>query len=102
MSQAATTRAARRPWPKGVVYALWGILGILAATLLVFMLTLWFGGVHGTEFSPQTFERRSYSFYELPLVGVQVTAIHHVEQLCRHAASRQPSGLAHHRRFTGH
>jgi hypothetical protein len=77
MSQAATTRAPRRPWPKAVVYALWGILGILAATLLVFMLTLWFGGVHGTEFSPQTFERRSYSFYELPLVGVQVTAIQH-------------------------
>ena len=75
MSQAAAPRPARRPWPKGVVYALWGILGILAATLLVYMLTLWFGGVHGTEFSPQTFERRSYSFYELPLIGVQVTAI---------------------------
>jgi hypothetical protein len=77
MSQAAAPRAVRRPWPKAVVYALWSILGILGATLLVFLLTLWFGGVHGTEFSPQTFERRSYSFYELPLVGVQVTAIQH-------------------------
>jgi hypothetical protein len=77
MSQAAITRSARRPWPKGVVYGLWGILGILAVTLLVYVLTLMFGGVHGTEFSPQTFERRSYSFYELPLVGVQVTAIRH-------------------------
>lgn len=77
MSQVAAPRAARRPWPKGVVYALWSILGLLAVTLLVFLLTLWFGGVHGTEFSPQTFERRSYSFYELPVIGIQVTAIRH-------------------------
>jgi hypothetical protein len=80
MSQAAAAArplAARRPWPKWVVYTLWITLAALAATLLVWVVTLWFGGVHGTEFSPQTFERRSYSFYELPLVGVQVTAIRH-------------------------
>jgi 3-methyladenine DNA glycosylase AlkC len=77
MSQAARPAAVRRPWPKWLVFTLWGVLGLLAATLLVFMATLWFGGVHGTEFSPQTFERRSYSFYELPLIRKQVTAIRH-------------------------
>lgn len=80
MSQAAAAArpaTARRPWPKWVVYTLWVTLAALAAALLVVMATLWFGAVHGTEFSPQTFERRSYSFYELPLVGVQVTAIRH-------------------------
>jgi hypothetical protein len=79
MSQGTTSRAAtaRRPWPRWLSYALWGTLGTLAAALLVFVATLWFGGVHGTEFSPQTFERRSYSFYELPLVGIQVTAVRH-------------------------
>jgi hypothetical protein len=51
----------------------WTIVGLLGATLLVFVATVMFGAVHGVEFCPQTFERRSYSFYELPLLGVQVT-----------------------------
>jgi 3-methyladenine DNA glycosylase AlkC len=75
MSQAAV--AGRRDWPRWLVYTLWVVLGTLAAALFVYVATLWFGGVHGTEFSPQTFERRSYSFYELPLVRWQVTAIRH-------------------------
>jgi hypothetical protein len=33
--------------------------------------------VHGVEFCPQTFERRSYSYYELPIVRVQVTGERH-------------------------
>jgi hypothetical protein len=53
------------------------VLGILGATLLVFIATVTFGAVHGTEFCPQTFERRSYSYYELPLVGLQVTGERH-------------------------
>jgi tetratricopeptide (TPR) repeat protein len=81
MSQAAVARpaavAGRRDWPRWLVYTLWIVLGTLAAALFVYVATLWFGGVHGTEFSPQTFERRSYSFYELPLVRWQVTAIRH-------------------------
>jgi hypothetical protein len=82
MSQAATSRSAsaRRPWPRWAIFTLWGVLGTLSAALVVFIATLWFGAVHGTEFSPQTFERRSYSFHELPLVGIQVTAIQHEDQ----------------------
>jgi hypothetical protein len=33
--------------------------------------------VHGTEFCPQTFERRTYSYYELPIVGIQITGEKH-------------------------
>jgi hypothetical protein len=48
-------------------------VGTLGVTLLVFVATVIFGGVHGSEFCPQTFERRSYSYYELPVVRIQVT-----------------------------
>jgi tetratricopeptide (TPR) repeat protein len=68
---------ARRRWPKWLPWIGWCAFGILASALLVWIVTLWFGGVHGIEFSPQTFERRSYSFYELPIIGIQVTAIRH-------------------------
>jgi hypothetical protein len=50
---------------------------VLAAVFFTYTLTVTFGAVHGVEFCPQTFERRSYSFYELPVVGVQVTAVRH-------------------------
>lgn len=49
-------------------------MGLLGATFFVYVITVTFGAVHGVEFCPQTFERRSYSFYELPLVGIQLTA----------------------------
>jgi hypothetical protein len=62
-----------RPWPRWLKITGWSILGVLGATLLVFLATVMFGGVHGTEFCPQTFERRSYSFYELPILHIQMT-----------------------------
>jgi hypothetical protein len=71
----ASTSTSRRSLPRWVPLAFWIVLGVLAAVLLLFMLTVTMGAVHGIEFSPQRFERRSYSFYELPLTGIQVTAI---------------------------
>jgi len=70
-------RPVRRSWPRWVPITFWTVLVSLAAVLLVFMLTVTMGAVHGVEFSPLLFERRSYSFYELPLVGIQVTATRH-------------------------
>src|SRR6188508_2076794 len=72
MSAASTTR---RSLPKWLGVAGWTVLGLLGATLAVFVLTVTFGAVHGTEFCPQTFQRRTYSLYELPLIGIQVTGI---------------------------
>jgi hypothetical protein len=54
-------------------------VGLLGALLLVFVVTVMFGGVYGVEFCPQTFERRSYSYYELPILRVQVTGERHVD-----------------------
>jgi len=73
----ATIRPARRPWPRWVPILFWSVLGCLTVVLVGFMLTVTMGAVHGIEFSPLAFERRSYSFYELPLVGIQVTATRH-------------------------
>ncbi len=66
-----------RRWPRWLPVVGWSILGVLGAILLVFLATITFGAVHGTEFCPQTFERRSYSYYELPLVHIQMTGERH-------------------------
>jgi len=71
----STAPTARRRLPKWLPIVGWSLLGLLGATLAVFVLTVTFGAVHGTEFCPQTFQRRSYSLYELPLIGIQVTGI---------------------------
>lgn len=60
-------------WPAWLPIVGWSLLGALGLTLAVFIATISFGAVHGTEFCPQTFERRSYSYYELPVLGIQVT-----------------------------
>src|SRR6476620_2654488 len=69
-----SSRSKARPWFPIVG---WTIVGLLGVTLLVFVATVLFGAVHGTEFCPQTFERRSYSYYELPIVRIQVTGERH-------------------------
>lgn len=39
----------------------------------LYLITRTFGAVRGTEFSPDTFERRSFQYYQLPLVHLQLT-----------------------------
>jgi len=41
----------------------------------IFIATIAFGGVSGEEFSPDTFARRSFMYYEIPLIGKQVTPV---------------------------
>lgn len=73
-SSSATSSASSRPWLPVVG---WSLIGVLGAILLIFVVTVVFGGVHGLEFCPQTFERRSYSYYELPLLRMQITGERH-------------------------
>lgn len=48
-------------------------LGLTAlGVLFVVMITLMFGRVSGEEFAPADFRRRSFHYYELPVVSVQV------------------------------
>ncbi len=68
----ASSPTSVRTAPRWVGMAGWSVLAILGTVLLAIILTLTFGEVHGTEFCPQTFERRSYSYYELPVVQIQV------------------------------
>ena len=39
--------------------------------------TAQFGFVHGEEFSPYSFKRRSFTYYEIPVFGIQVSPIRH-------------------------
>src|SRR5688572_32714720 len=53
---------------------------ILSVTAVLLMLAIFiFGSVSGTEFNPQTFERRMFGFHEVPLVRLQVTPLWRVE-----------------------
>jgi hypothetical protein len=73
----SSARTTARRWPRWLVICAWSLMGLLASSLMVLIATLTFGGVHGTEFCPQTFDRRSYSYYELPIVRIQVTGERH-------------------------
>lgn len=68
--RAAATRRAR-------LYSIlgWSLLGLLCAVVFAYTLTVSLGAVHGIEFCPQTFDRRSYSFFEIPFLRLQVTGV---------------------------
>jgi hypothetical protein len=51
-------------------------MALVGALLLGgFIATVWLGGVYGTEFCPDTFEQRTFTFFEIPWIGIQVTGI---------------------------
>jgi hypothetical protein len=47
-------------------------LVILALTMVLLLAAFFFGGVTGEEFNPETFQRRRFQFYEIPLLRVQI------------------------------
>ena len=51
------------------------LLIIVGGGFTVFMAIGQFGLVVGEEFAPDTFQRRSYWYYELPLIGLKVTPV---------------------------
>lgn len=57
------------------VYWLFGLLAALGLLLVVLLATLLFGQHGGEEFSPDTFSRRSFYYFQIPLLGFQVTPI---------------------------
>jgi hypothetical protein len=58
-----------------IMRAVFIALGVLAFLFVVSVATLMFGAVSGQEFSPQTFTRRSFFYYQVPLLGAQVSPI---------------------------
>jgi hypothetical protein len=64
--------------------------GIGAIGLVFYLVVLTLGQVHGHEICAQTLERRSFSFYEIPLLGIQVRGTAYVDvsgDLEKHLAS---------------
>jgi tetratricopeptide (TPR) repeat protein len=52
-----------------------GALGALGVLIVVALGTRMYGSVSGEEFAPDTFQRRSYRYYELPLLRIKVTPV---------------------------
>ncbi|MCI0361612.1 MAG: hypothetical protein L0211_24275 [Planctomycetaceae bacterium] len=77
MSQPNTSPATRkrRKWPKWLIWTGWAVLGLLGTGVILGLVILIFGSVWGVELNPHTLARRSYFFYEIPLVHWQVRGI---------------------------
>lgn len=62
-------------------------LGVVAVVIFI---TVIFGKVSGEEFNPDTFQRRRFSFYEIPMIHLQVWPIQrvpHSSQMLTHVQS---------------
>src|SRR5262249_39190312 len=57
----------------------WGVLISLGVTVLRVLFVTVFGQVQGTEICPETLERRSFWFVEIPLIRLQVRPTHHFD-----------------------
>jgi hypothetical protein len=71
----ASRKPPRRKVPRWLAWTGWTLLSLILLVGIGAFITRQFGGVYGVELNPHTFARRSYSFYEIPLLGWQVVAI---------------------------
>lgn len=74
MSQGANNsgRSKRARWLYGTLF---GVLGTLGLGLILFFATCLFGFISGEEFAPDAFSRRSFYYYQIPLIQLQVFPI---------------------------
>jgi len=56
-------------------YFLWFVVGSVAFGLVLLFATLLFGLVGGQEFSPVTFKNRVFFYFQIPVVGIQVSPV---------------------------
>lgn len=73
MSTQSSTRTARRP--RWLFTLLMVLLGLFGTGLLVFISVISYGVVHGEDFSPDTFQSREYTYFQVPLLGIQVSPV---------------------------
>lgn len=66
-------------WTNWLGYLLVGVGAVLGVTLAGLVAVVAFGSRHGTEICLETLERRSYSYYEAPLLGIQLTGAKYLE-----------------------
>lgn len=73
MNQTAnSTSRTRRRWLSRLAFWIIAVAGVI---VLIGGGTLMFGAVAGEEFNPQTFERRTFLYYQIPLIRLQITPI---------------------------
>ncbi len=74
MSQGANNsgRSKRARWLYGILF---GVLGTFGLLIVIFFATCLFGFISGEEFSPDAFSRRSFYYYQIPLIQLQVWPI---------------------------
>lgn len=51
------------------------LISVLGVGCLLSLMVWWFGSVSGEEFSADTFQTREFKYYEVPILGVQVSPI---------------------------
>lgn len=61
-----------RRWLRWLAFSVAGSLGL---AIVVALATLILGHIGGEEFRPDTFARRSFAYFEIPLLGLQVSPI---------------------------
>ena len=68
----AESRAnSKRDWSRSI-----GAIAVIVLALLMLVgFVMLFGAVRGEEFSPATFSRRSFVFYRIPLLRIQITPV---------------------------
>jgi hypothetical protein len=76
MSKATASKAKKSDKTAWIIVMVVGVLGVVVLTLFS---TFQFGQVRGDEFSPDTLKRRSYSYYQIPLIRLQVTGIDYTD-----------------------
>jgi hypothetical protein len=77
------SRAAVRNTPKAKRWLgkiLIGVVVLLGTGLVIAISIVWFGAVYGQEFSPHQFRRRSFFYYQVPLLRIQVSPITRTDQ----------------------
>jgi len=75
----STLPPARRSGFRWVIPVLVSLGLVLGGMLLLAIVTLSQGAVHGMEFCPQTFETRTFLFLRIPGLGLQVTPTERID-----------------------
>lgn len=75
----ATSKSSSAPGPRhrpGRLANLWvTLISVLCIALLIFLMEVWLGHVSGVEFDPVTFQTRTFQYYEIPLLHIQITPV---------------------------
>jgi len=91
---ASQTANNRRPATRSATPRILATLGLLCALVVVGMCTVRiYGIVIGEEFSPDTFKQRTFYYFELPLVHLQVTPVRRNEKMSDLASHLQRTKL---------